>query len=91
MQFRTHTGEIVTGQRLQDALDAVSLDYFINAFEIRKEDAYASHIAEKQKDEFLAKDIAFAQSIKTDGVTSTSLWQSVNQKLTGECIALLPF
>lgn len=90
MEFRTHTGEIVTGERLTAALEAVAQDWIDLAYAVREEDAYASHINQKAKDYFLAEDLKFAESIKTEGPKSFTIWQRVNEKLTGECIAFLP-
>lgn len=90
MDFRTHTGEIVTGERLQAALDATANDLAALGREIRSEDAYAPHVTEAEKDEILAADLALAESIRAGSVKSFAVWQRVNMHLTGECVALLP-
>lgn len=87
--FRTHTGEIVTGERLQAALNTVADDWAAMAHAIRKEDAYAPHVAEAAKDEYLAKGLAFAETIRRGETTGFTTWQRINSALTGECVALL--
>ena len=52
--FRTHTGELVTGPRLTAALASVASDWADMARAIRREDAYASHVTEADKDSYLA-------------------------------------
>lgn len=86
--FTTHTGEIVEGERLTAALEAVSKDWEELAHSIRAEDAYASHVTEAQKDALLAADLAFADRIKAEGAKGFTVWQRVNEKLTSECVAL---
>lgn len=88
-QFRTHTGEIVKGQRLQDALNKVGDDWETLAMDIRAEDAYASHVTELQKGLFLAKMVYDADQIRAGYVESVTIAQRINTELTGECIALL--
>lgn len=87
--FRTHTGEIVTGARLQAARDAVADDWAAMAHAIRAEDAYASHVTEAAKDRYLADDLAFAEKIRRGETTGFTTWQRINTALTGECVALL--
>lgn len=87
--FRTHTGEIVTGQRLHDALNAVADDWATLGRAIRKEDRYADHVSEETKDAALAEMLARADAIRHGDLGSFTIWQRVNTKLTGECVALL--
>lgn len=87
--FRTHTGELVTGQRLAEALASVASDWADMARAIRQEDAYASHVTEADKDSYLADDLALAERIRDGEVKSFTIWQRVNAALTGECVALL--
>ena len=88
--FRTHTGEMVQGERLQAALGAVADDWAALGHAIRREDAYASHVGEATKDQLLARDLEAAERIRQGEVASFTIWQRVNEKLTGECVALLP-
>ncbi len=88
--FRTHTGEIVSGERLRVTLDAVATSYEVLARNIRTDDAYASHVSEKTKDEILERDLAHAQRIRSGVIDSYTTAQSVNTELTNECIPLLP-
>ena len=87
----THTGEIVDDLRLKLAFWAVAGDLVLNAHAIRKEDLYASHITEDQKKSFHKDNMDYAHAVHdmTAPVTFT-LWQRVNEKITGKCIALLP-
>lgn len=89
-EFRTHIGEIVTGERLQAALNVVADFYVENAKGIRKEDLYASHVTDDQKEDYLRKGLLYAEEIRLGKVTNFTIWQRVNTELTGECIALLP-
>lgn len=88
-KFRTHTGEIVEGARLQTALNAVADWYAENARAIRREDAYASHVTEERKAEALAQGLAFAEQVRRGEHCGFSVWQRINTHLTGECVALL--
>ena len=88
--FRTHTGEMVQGERLQAALDAVADDWAALGHAIRRENAYAGHVSEATKDQLLARDLKTAERIRQGEVVSFTIWQRVNEKLTGECVALLP-
>lgn len=87
--FHTHTGELVTGQRLAAGLALVASDWADMARAIRQEDAYASHVTEADKDSYLADDLALAERIRNGEVKSFTIWQRVNAALTGECVALL--
>ncbi len=87
--FRTHTGDIVTGERLTAAMATVADTWADMARAIRAEDAYASHVTETEKDSYLADDLARAERIRAGEVASFTIWQRVNTVLTGECVALL--
>lgn len=87
---RTHTGEIITGARLQAALDRVAQDWEELAHAIRKEDAYAPHVTDAQKEANLQGMLQSAAAIRTGSNRSFTIWQRVNTVLTGECVALLP-
>lgn len=88
--FRTHTGDIVTGAVLTDALKAVGDDWERMERAIRKQDTYAAHVSEERKDANLERGLISAQRIRDGHVTSFTIAQRLNTKLTGECIALLP-
>lgn len=88
MNFRTHTGEIVEGERLISALAKVAADKRENAHALRAEDPYAAHVTEARKDEALREDLALADRIEAGEVKSFATWQRVNEALTGECVAL---
>lgn len=86
----THTGEIVTGQRLIDARNKVADDWKQNAYAVREDDDYAQHITEQQKDFFLFQSLQLAEEIRWGNESSFTVWQRINTELTGECIAFLP-
>lgn len=91
MKFRTHTGEIIEGERLTKACHAVADFWRDNAYGIRKQDLYASHVTEKTKDKILQEQLEQAERIR-NGTEPVGfwLWQRINTELTGECVALLP-
>ena len=89
MQFKTHTGEIVTGERLQSALKQVANDWRDIARAIRSKDLYASHVTEETKDARLAEALDRADKIEAGNVGSFTIWQRVNTVLTGECVGFL--
>ena len=88
MNFTTHTKEVISGSKLEDAIQNVKRDMIANAQAIRKEDAYASHVTEEQKEQNLIKSITYADNIHNN-LHNLSVWQKVNYKLTGECVGLL--
>jgi hypothetical protein len=88
--FRTHTGEIVEGERLAAALAIVANDWRELAHAIRRADNYASHVTEETKAAALARDLECADRVEAGEVKSFAIWQRVNTVLTGECVALLP-
>ncbi len=87
--FKTHTGEIVTHERFMEACKCVAADMRENAHAIFEEDAYAAHITPGQKQEFLAKSLANADEVEAGKVDNFTIWQRVNQAITGQCVALL--
>jgi len=89
--FQTHTGEIVTGERLNVAYGAVADWYVENAHGIKSENLYASHVTEKTKQDCLDTQLALAERIRL-GIEPMGfwLWQRLNTELTGECVAFLP-
>ena len=89
--FRTHTGEIVGWQRLAEARNAVADDYAKLARDIRTENCYASHVTEEEKEQYLREGLETAERIR-NGTEHGGfwLWQRLNTKITGECVALLP-
>ena len=81
---------MVQGERLQEALSAVADDWAALGYAIRREDAYASHVSEATKVNDLERFLSEADRIRQGEVNSFTIWQRVNEKLTGECVALLP-
>lgn len=73
-----------------DACKQVANDFREIAHNIRKEDCYASHVSEENKIEELQKSLERADRIEAGIVDNFTVWQRVNEVLTGECVALLP-
>ena len=91
MQIKTHTGRVVDGTELAEAMNSVACDMAQLAKDIFNEDAYASHITKEQKELYLKDGLALADRIRLGQQTMGFwLWQRLNLKLTGECVALLP-
>lgn len=88
--FKTHAGEIVSGSRLQAALDTVANWYCDNAYAIREQDEYASHVTEETKEQRLREGLLKAERIRTGDIDNLSIRQRIDTVLTGKCVALLP-
>lgn len=88
--FTTHKGTRISGDQLQDAINKVADDCAENARAIKKENAYASHVTEKQKEQYLSKGLEYAEHIRLGNIDNFTIWQRVNNYLTGECVAFLP-
>jgi hypothetical protein len=89
--FRTHTGEIVSGITLSNALNQVANDMTQTAYNIRFNSHYADHVTEEQKDTYYLRRIERAEQIRIgNGLISFAIWQHVNEVLTGECVPFLP-
>jgi len=90
ISLRTHTGEIITGKRLQDGLNKVADDMIQNAKDIRSSNEYASHVTEEEKDNSMNRSIENAEKVRRgEKMNNFSIWQDLNMYFTGECIALL--
>lgn len=89
--FRTHTGEVITGESLDRALNVVADFWENNAHAIYAEDEYGSHVSEKTKRDALERQLEQSKRIRA-GTEPMGfwLWQRINTELTGECIAFLP-
>ena len=90
IKFQTSTGETVTGKRLQKALNSVADEWLRNAINMRLSCDYASHVTEVEKDEILKTNIDLTIKIRNGESRGFTIWQRVNLKLTGDCVALLP-
>lgn len=89
--FTTHKGEKVSGKKLSDALNKVADDWAESAKKVREEDAYASHVSEKEKDEVLSKDLNRAEEIRRgENINNLTIQQRINTELTGEEVPILP-
>jgi hypothetical protein len=84
-------GKILTKDDLNKALKQVSKDIIENAIAVRKEDLYADHITEDQKDKYLKDCIEYAKEVLEGKHNSNfTIWQRVNYIFTWDSIALLP-
>lgn len=81
---------MISGDKLEAALETVATDWICLALNIRNEDAYSDHITEQQKNEFMIADLVFAETIRNGEIKSFTIWQRINTVLTGECVAFLP-
>lgn len=88
MEFITHKNEIITGERLNNALNNVADFWAENSKKIRFGN-YANHVTEIQKDFILTEGLKRAEAIRNGDFNNFTIWQRVNTILTGECIALL--
>jgi len=92
MRFRTHTGEVVEGERLTAALHQVADEMERNAHAVRVQDRYASHVTTAQKDAYLLRALELAGQVRSSPniLMGFWLWQPLNTVLTGECVPFLP-
>lgn len=90
--FHTSEKEILKpyDRRLAKALRDVASDWRALGHAIRKEDAYASHVSEDTKDLILSNHLKEADRIESGKASGFTFWQRTNEKLTGDCVALLP-
>ena len=88
-RLKLSDGRIVTGEVLKKALAHVANEYEQIAFAVRREDAYASHVTEEQKEALLDKALDAADEIRRGERISFAAWQRVNCLLTGECVGFL--
>lgn len=88
--MKTHKGELVSDTMLTEARRAVAEDWRTMAYDIRVENAYASHITEEQKIQFYQDELRYADEIERGEHDSNfTIWQRLNTYITGECIAFL--
>lgn len=80
-----------SAEELQAAREAVAADYIENAHGVREDDHYASHVTEAEKDAILASRLIHAEECR-QGKNDHKVYmmQRLYEKLTGECIAILP-
>ena len=95
MKFKTHKGEVVEGEKLKSAVNAVVDQCIANSKTIREEDTYADHITEEQKDQFLKADLERYECLRKDalkGQWGFKIWfiQMLDYELTGEAVGILP-
>lgn len=87
--FTTHTGEVVSGDRLQKALNKVADDCEETAIRIRN-GKFADHVPDCVKDKQYQDSMSAADAIRKGVINSFTIWQRVNEALTNECVPLFP-
>ncbi len=85
-QFRTHTGEIIQGEKLQSALNKVA----DNWQRVAVQSDFPPHVTPEVVAEWNKRNFETAEKIRAGKIDNFTLWQRVNTELTGECVALLP-
>jgi hypothetical protein len=89
-KITTSAGEVVTGERLQEALNYVADEQERLAYAVFEKDNYAAHVTQEKKEVNLSQDLEYADQVRK-GVAKPSfcLWQRLNTYLTGECVGFL--
>lgn len=90
MQFKTHTGETVTGEKLTNALNLAAKQWQDNAIALYQGDDYPPHVTLRTKRIRLLDGLKTARKIRANEIDNFTLWQRVDTILTGECIGFLP-
>lgn len=76
---------------LEKARDTVANDWRELGHAIRTEDSYGPQITEKEKDQFLAKHLSYAEEIRIGKHDHNfTILQRLILELSGECVAFLP-
>lgn len=86
--FTTHNGEVVDGERLAIALAQVADDWVALAVGIYTEDPYAPHVSQDTKEANLDNMLSDAELIRAGHLSSFTIIQRLNTKLTGVCVPL---
>lgn len=89
-KFVASNGKVIKGKYFKALLNEVANDWENIAYDIRKQDNYASHVTEKEKDEYLSQGLKLAEKIRQGEELSFTILQRINLKVTGKCVALLP-
>jgi hypothetical protein len=84
----THTKEVISGERLEQALKTVADWYRDNARDVFLSPDWGAHVSYAQKQTWLAERIEYAYQVEAGTARpSFALWQRVNTHLTGTCVA----
>lgn len=80
-----------TKEQIQEARDTIADNHATLSKKIRKQDRYASHVTEEQKEDYLSASLVTAERIRK-GLHDNDFWcwQSIVFELTGKSPALLP-
>ena len=91
-QFRTSTGQIISGEALQQACNQLAVWYDNQAVLVRQEDCFDSHVTQAAKDDYIKRYYTdTAQAVRErSNLANFTIWQKLNTILTGECVAFLP-
>ena len=76
--------------RFMEACKKVAEDCRELSYAIRKCNDYGNHVTESQNEEALQKRLKAADVVERGEIKNFTIWQRVNQELTGECVAFLP-
>ena len=91
MMMRMSDKSVLSGAKLQEALDHVADELLRSAEAIRVEDAYGSHVTAEQKARWHQNRLDWAAEVRQGlHCGNMGVWQRVNMFVTGECAALLP-
>ena len=70
---------------------AAKINYELASTAHDKDFGFASHVTEKDKDEYAAEQLKLANQIERGELDHNfTVWQRMNYFLTGECVPLLP-
>ncbi len=88
----TSKGDLITGDKLQAACEAVAKQMELSAEKVRKGDAFIPHVTQAEKDDYINR--FYTQEAKEiramENLHYFPRWQRINTELTGECVAFLP-
>ena len=88
--FNTRNGKTVSGDALLNACKRVAQELRESAEEVKKENAFASHVTDVEKEAYIKRYwLDIADTVERGNITSFTIWQKINYVLTGECVALL--
>ena len=73
-----------------EALKEVAKFYRDQAHAVHKDDPYASHVTEADKERYLKEMLELADRIESGEHNSFTVEQLVHHKMTGESVPLLP-
>lgn len=89
--FITSEKQIFKVSELANVLSEIATEAENRAKSKRLGTSYASHVTEERKEQIYQKELILAEEIRQgEHLHCFWLWQRVNTKITGQCVALLP-